>query len=111
MSVHFWGEDPSGNWTLSVIFRVSGSADVSGVNVILYGTSEVPEAVSNIPSQCDAACARGCAGPGPQNCDACVDLRDAETLECISQCPAGYTERNWYCYNASIPEPFCESSG
>ncbi len=108
MSVHYWGEDPRGTWTLRVRFRgVSGSASVSGVSVTLYGTSEVPEAVSNIPSQCDAACARGCSGPGPEFCDACVNLRNADTLECIDQCPLEYTERNGYCYDPSIPEPIC----
>ena len=108
MSVHYWGENPSGVWTLVVRFRGFGSADVSRLNVIFYGTNEVPEAVQGIPTQCDPACERGCAGVGSEYCDACVNLRDAETLECIDQCPLGYVERSGYCYNGSAPEPVCD---
>ena len=108
MSLHFWGEDPEGNWSLVAMFQgVSGSATIQNVTITLYGTASIPESVSRIPPNCDPACARGCAAAGPEFCDACVNLRNAETLECITQCPAGFTERYRYCYNASIPEPQC----
>ena len=38
MSVHHWGENPIGRWTLTVSFKSSsGYASVSGVSMTLYG--------------------------------------------------------------------------
>ena len=88
----------------------SGSMRVKDVSLTLYGTANVPSAVSLIPSTCDSACAQGCVAAGPEFCDACVNLRNAETLECIIECPTGFTERHRYCYNASLPEPRCDRS-
>ena len=40
MSVHHWGENPIGRWTLTVSFKSSsGYASVSGVSMTLYGVS------------------------------------------------------------------------
>ena len=40
MSVHHWGENPIGRWTLTVSFKSSsGYASVSGVSMKLYGVS------------------------------------------------------------------------
>ena len=111
MSVNFWGENPVGTWSLAFVRTDSGAVIVSDITMTLYGTASVPEAVSRIPSTCDPACARGCAAAGPEFCDACANLRNAETLECIDQCPAGFTERHRYCYNASLPEPQCDRAG
>ena len=111
MSVNFWGENPVGTWSLEVERGNSGSVNVSDITMTLYGTASIPEAVSRIPSTCDPACARGCAAAGPEFCDACANLRNAETLKCIDQCPAGFTERHRYCYNASLPEPQCDHAG
>ena len=108
MSVHFWSENPVGTWSLEVQRSNLSSVNVSDVTMTLYGTASVPESVSRIPLNCDPACARGCAAAGPEFCDACANLRNAETLECITQCPAGFTERHRYCYNASMPEPQCD---
>ena len=108
LSVHFWGEDPSGDWTLTVTNRGTvGTVEVSDLQFIFYGTSTKPEVISRIPSQCDDACARGCAAPGPEFCDSCHQYRNAETLECIESCPNDFVERSGYCYNASEPEPEC----
>ena len=108
LSVHFWGEDPSGDWTLTVTNRGAvGTVEVSDLQFIFYGTSIRPEVISRIPSQCDEACARGCAAPGPEFCDSCRQYRNAETLECIESCPDDFVERSGYCYNASEPEPDC----
>jgi len=110
MSVHFWGENPSGPWTLTIRSRSAASpVDMSGLVVTLYGTDEVPVAISNIPVECDSACAGGCARAGPEFCDACADLRDAHTRECITECPEGYEQRNGYCYDPTIPEPVCHT--
>ena len=110
MSVMFWGEAASGQWTLRVTsMGYSTTARIDGVNFEFYGVSEVPEAVANIPAQCHSDCRRGCAREGSNYCDSCVDLRNAHTLECIDHCPPGYTERNGYCYNASLPTKECNS--
>ena len=110
MSVMFWGEDPTGEWTLTVgSVNINTTVNVSDVEFQFYGVSEVPEAVANIPDQCHSDCRRGCAREGSEFCDSCVNLRNAYTLECIDQCPPGYTERNGYCYNSSLPVKECNS--
>ena len=109
MSVHYWGEDPRGQWMLTVWFRGStGSAVVSNPTVTFYGTAETPAAVQRIPTHCDSACLRGCAASGAEFCDACINLRNAHTLECINQCPPGYEKRKNYCYNSTFSEPHCD---
>ena len=92
MSVHHWGENPVGRWTLKISFKsYSGYVSVSGVEMTLYGTTTTPQSVNNIPNQCDAACTSGCSGEGANNCDACKHYRIAETLECVDQCPTNTT--------------------
>ena len=111
MSVHFWGENPQGEWTAQIQFRDTvGSIEFQVSRVTLYGTPTVPEAVSRIPSQCSAECdsTRGCAAVGAEFCDACAELRVSSTLECVSSCPEGLDERNGYCYNSTLPENACE---
>ena len=103
MSVHHWGENPVGRWTLTVYFKSSsGYVSVSGVNMTLYGTTTTPQAVANIPSVCDSACARYCSGTGPDHCDACRHLRVAATLQCVTSCPHGTTQHNRYCLGEKI---------
>lgn len=110
MSVMFWGEDPAGNWSL---FVNSGSNEtevvISDIRFQFFGVSHTPESVATIPTECHHQCARGCAKNGSNFCDACVNLRNAYTLECIDTCPPGYTEHNGYCYNASLPVQQCDS--
>ena len=110
MSVMFWGEDPNGEWNLTVI---SGSSytdvEISDIKFKFLGVSQIPESVANIPNECHPNCSRGCAGEGSDFCDACVNLRNAYTLECIDSCPPGYTERNGYCYNSDQPTEECNS--
>ena len=109
MSVHFWGEDPSGDWSLTIRNRgSSGVVEVSDVQFTFYGTEKTPEVISRIPEQCDSACARGCAAAGPEFCDSCRQLRDAASLRCVEQCGEGLVMRSGYCYNATEPEPQCE---
>ena len=110
MSVMFWGEDPTGEWTLTVrTSNIIGVVVVSNLEFIFYGVSSTPEAVANIPDSCHSDCKRGCAGEGSDLCDSCVNLRNAYTLECINECPPGYTERSGYCYNESLPLKQCNS--
>ena len=110
MSLAFWGENPSGAWQLTIRSQSQyTNADFSGLRFQFYGTSATPPAVARIPSRCHSDCARGCAAPGSEFCDVCINLRNAYTMECIDRCPAGYTQRNGYCYNSSLPEPVCNS--
>ena len=106
MSVHFWGENPSGIWMLS-IYTYYDTMDISDLQFTFYGTASIPEAVAYIPEVCHPDCARGCAAAGSENCDACRILRNAHTLQCIDECPPGYTERSGYCYDITIPSPVC----
>ena len=100
MSVHNWGEDPHGTWTLRITYKSgSGYVYVDGVGLTLYGTSTTPKSVRDIPDECDAACsrARGCWGDGPGRCDVCRELRLDTTLECVEKCPPGYRQYSTYC--------------
>ena len=98
MSVHHWGEDPTGTWTLKVTFNSnSGNVEVKNMTLSLYGTATTPSSVSGIPSSCDSACAGKCSGPGQENCDACKNFRIAETLECVDRCPNNTCQYKKYC--------------
>ena len=111
MSVHYWGEDPRGEWTLT--FHYQGDyhlAAFEDLSVTLYGTDEIPEAVRN-SSQCHHLCEGGCArSDSSEFCHSCIEgtLRNAETLECINECPSGFEELNGYCYNSSNVKSKCE---
>ena len=99
MSVHFWSENPVGEWTLKITYKSgSGYVYMSGLSMTLYGTATVPAAVSSIPTTCDPTCARGCFSDGPLNCDSCQQYRVASTLECVDQCPVNTHANQSYCY-------------
>lgn len=113
MSLHFWGESPSGMWTVGVAYtgRV-GKVRVEIRSLVLYGTSKVPKAVSRIPAQCSEECdsTRGCAASGEEFCDSCAQLCVSSTLECTDACPQGLSKRNGYCYDSSQDEASCGDS-
>ncbi len=69
----------------------------------IYGTSDLPEAISQIPIECNPACDRGCSGAGADDCDVCSALRDSQTLQCVSECPENITVYNDYCINVVYP--------
>ena len=51
MSVHFWGENPVGTWTLKIHYKsCSGYVWMSGLRMTLHGTATIPTTVSSIPS-------------------------------------------------------------
>jgi subtilisin-like proprotein convertase family protein len=111
MSVHFWGEDPAGDWQLTIRNRASaGNLKVSNMVFEFYGTASKPQSVSNIPPRCDTSCRRGCAATGAEYCDSCQNFRIASTLECVDQCPEGMTAKNGYCYDPNKAEPQCARS-
>ena len=110
MSVMFWGEDPTGEWSLVITSRSSDTeVQVSDIKFQFFGVSHTPESVASIPNECHPNCARSCAKEGSDFCDACINLRNAYTLECIDTCPPGFTERNSYCYNPNLPVEMCNS--
>ena len=50
MSVHFWGENPIGTWTLKITYKSgSGYVSMSGLSMTLHGTATIPTAISSIP--------------------------------------------------------------
>ena len=105
-SLHFWGENPAGTWKITVVYNgTSGTVIVSNTTAIFYGTSQTPQAV---PPACDQACARGCFGTGPSNCDVCAPryYRDVVTLTCTQTCTSG-TAANGYCYSPSDRDSVC----
>ena len=100
MSLHHWGENPIGNWIVQVTYNnIHAKAYVIVEKFEIYGTSVVPEAISQIPIQCDPGCDRGCSGVGADNCDVCSALRDSQTLQCVNECPENITVYNNYCIN------------
>ena len=112
MSVHFWGENPAGDWKLAIRSR-SPRVDMSGFEVTFYGTDHIPPVIQNIPDNCHSDCdiSKGCAGSGSEHCDACKDYRNSHTGECITSCPAAYLLRNGYCYDPNVEEPTCQRQG
>ena len=105
MSVHFWGENPLGTWTLKITYKSgSGYVRMSGLKMTLYGTATVPSAVSSIPTTCHSSCARGCSGDGPEHCDSCVNYRIASNFRCVDDCPTNTYDYKKYCFgDGSIP--------
>lgn len=104
LTVLHWGEDPRGQWTVTVNWTNAngGSGIIDDVSATIYGVSQVPESVANIPEKCNSLCARskGCSGPGPSDCDVCNNstLRYASSLECI-QASNCVESRDGYCYD------------
>ena len=96
MTLHHWGEQPNGTWTLRID---STRSHLSKVHLILYGTSQEPASVSRIPRSCDQSCVGGCAGEGPEFCDDCINLQMASTLACVDECPVGTYKNLHMCRN------------
>ena len=109
LSVLHWGEDPRGEWTLTVKWtNPNGGKGVANIkSVMFYGVKQEPVSVARIPKSCSSMCARskGCSGPDPIDCDVCNSdtIRHAETLKCIEKndCIEPYRVNNGYCYMQS----------
>ena len=98
-SVQHWSETPNGYWNFSVHFGASGGHVIMrNLSMTVYGTTDVPKAIKQMPSQCDQSCAGGCAlAGGSVYCDKCQSLRMADTLTCVSSCPIEYCTVAGYC--------------
>ena len=102
MSVHFWGENPVGTWTLQTAFKSSsGHVAIKDIEVTLYGTQGIPRSVSALPSSCHSSCVRRCSGEGPENCDVCSKFRLLSSLTCVDECPEGTHSFKQYCVSDS----------
>ncbi len=102
-SVLHWGENPRGEWSLSVSYRSQvGYVNVSEVKVTMYGTRVVPVSVGNMPSECNKECQGGCAADGADFCDSCKELRDPLTLACLETCPEHSKVINGYCIDPIV---------
>ena len=107
MSVQFWGEDPTGVWTVSIEFNSSeGSAIVTSLDATLRGVPTTPASVASLGT-CNAFCARGCSnGTGSQYCDKCARgyYRNLTTFECMDSCSACIIEDVCVFYDGSCPK-------
>ena len=101
MSVHYWGENPLGDWEVLISYKSQiGAVRISNISVKYYGTETKPQSVQEMLSSCTAACDYKCSIRGGEEiCDTCNNKRDSETLSCLTQCPDNYDEISDYCIN------------
>ena len=98
MTVHSWGENPTGNWKLIVKVGSPGTeASLEKLTLVLLGTKETPRSVRNVPESCHPECKGKCAGSGAQFCDTCKTFQLIETFECVPSCPIGTYEDHHMC--------------
>ncbi len=107
MSLHYWGENPHGQWTLSVRYTLLGSLVLNDLNVTFYGTSETPESIKMIPEVCHSRCRKGCAAVGKRNCDSCKMYRNAHNLKCTTACH--HTLYHGFCYYSDATPNECKN--
>ena len=108
MTVHSWGEDPKGTWTFTIETKSTG-AKLDALQLVLYGTTQVPAAVQRIPDKCHTECSGGCANAGARYCDSCKSMRMTSTLECVSSCPPETFTRYHMCDNCPALCAECQS--
>ena len=89
MTVLTWGENPAGNWIFTMTTKNGAVASLDGLELVFYGTNDVPTAVQLIPEQCHEQCNGKCARTGAEFCDSCKQVRVASSHECMEECPTG----------------------
>ena len=95
LSVHYWGEDPTGEWRLTITNTASRNGSRPGQlrhwQLVLHGTApdttDTREAAPGTAAPCHAECRDTCSGPGPQHCAACRHVSHNQT--CVAACPPG----------------------
>ena len=99
LSVLHWGENPVGQWNITVNFNsTEGHIRLWGLNMTIYGTAELAaEAVYS--GECSEMCRARCAsGLASSYCDTCRDFRESDTLNCVDSCnPATHETHGKYC--------------
>ena len=113
MSVYHWGEDPAGQWYLTIKFDAEGGhVVVTNLSMTLYGTESIPEAVRHASNTCDESCMRGCAyNISSAYCDSCRSLRMVDSLLCVSSCPSKYCRLAGYCQKCPVTTNIAEVAG
>ena len=105
MTVASWGEDPRGEWSMTI----HGSVTVSRLELLVFGTADTPVAMKRIPiDQCSPQCQGGCSQKGAaEYCDNCLHYRVKSTRECVEVCPEGTYAKDAVCWPCA---PVCLSS-
>ena len=89
MTLFSWGENPVGEWVLSITADENTEATLTTGTLVVHGVQARPRVIRDIPIECSDECKDGCAKSGPEYCDTCKHYRVLLTLECVSQCPTG----------------------
>ncbi len=98
MTMLTWGESPKGGaWSFVVNTQNGAKAQLSGLELVVHGTSGTPRALRNVPADCDPQCKGGCSAAGPQFCDDCKNFRLFSTLQCVEKCPKGTYQNHHMC--------------
>jgi subtilisin-like proprotein convertase family protein len=102
MTVASWGEDPKGKWSLQVVADGGSKAEITSVQLVVFGTEGTPIGVQRITRQCHKSCKGKCSGPQATACDDCTQYRVYESRECVESCPpATFSSESvcWPCPN------------
>ena len=105
MTVLTWGENPAGNWIFTVSTKNGAVASLDGLELVFYGTNDVPAAVQLIPEHCHEQCNGKCTRTGAEFCDTCNSVRMASSLECVEKCPTGTFQNIHMCRDC---QDFCD---
>ncbi|XP_034048082.1 proprotein convertase subtilisin/kexin type 5 [Thalassophryne amazonica] len=124
MTIHCWGEQAAGEWTLKIHDTASQKRSVAERemlkqwSLVIYGTTHHPDPMhrrrarsANTPMDndvtkeysgpCDPECGdEGCEGPSPQHCFMCLHFFlkfKNNTRMCVSECPRGFWEDRRRC--------------
>ncbi|KAK0051650.1 furin-1 [Biomphalaria pfeifferi] len=133
LSVHFWGENPQGVWTLEVQDGDQYNSQESGGvltswSLVFHGTVEYPIRFKNettktspppvttallnvdiIKSQenCNAECKGGCRGPLDTDCIECKNFHIGHLKKCVPKCPDGYYSKDNMCFSCEVSCASC----
>lgn len=133
LSVHFWGENPVGQWKLEIEVRKNNNGYIGGSSysgaqatndlldwsLILYGTEENPVNLvtpthpagtpkpSATEGACHGQCLNGCSGPGADQCNACKNYQIEDTKKCVESCPNEYYADGYQCKHCSATCETC----
>ncbi|KAG1656190.1 Proprotein convertase subtilisin/kexin type 5 [Nymphon striatum] len=114
LSVHFWGENPVGNWTLTILNAGVSMVHEPGIfhkwSLTMYGTydnpmeseykliTRPPPIFSNYTGPCDEQCLSGCFGSGSHQCYLCKNYQmESSPRVCIKMCPVTHFPDNGVC--------------
>ncbi|XP_052791389.1 furin-like protease kpc-1 isoform X1 [Mya arenaria] len=120
LSVHFWGENPVGQWKLEIEVQKNshgyvgsyGGAqmtnDLIDWSLILYGTEDNPvnlvkpthptvEPATKSSTGCHVQCEGGCSGPEANQCISCKNYHIPDQSLCVETCPNNFYADSYEC--------------